>query len=260
MPAELPQESPKKQTTQLGLDFDLPTGSDGQVPSAASTKADGAKVQADIPTQPGVSGHEIEKGDEGHSVATTPSRSRADVRLCPKQSRSGSWGYVDERGDWGIVPTLEAAEPFCDGRAKAKRKGVWGIIDTRGAWLEPPEFRKRRPARPSRPWTPHKSLDGLTPFKRNGLWGLESAAGAVVLEPQFSKLWGFSGTTAKAIREGKQYKIIVTDTRVIVSDGPPISKETLRAFRAESKLTPHPHQERSSAYHRGGKRRHHDEC
>lgn len=102
--------------------------------------------------------------------------------------------------------------------------------------------------------------NGLAPVKVNGLWGLINEEGMFVLEPEFRALWGFDGNTAKAIRGEDYCKIIVADKRVIVKEKSQISKETLEVYRTESTLTPHPHQERSGAYHRGGKRRTRDEC
>ena len=58
-----------------------------------------------------------------------------DTSLIPVESND-KWGYVDEKGNFGINPQFEDAYFFCDGLARVQNsEGQWGYINKKGEFV-----------------------------------------------------------------------------------------------------------------------------
>ena len=54
--------------------------------------------------------------------------------------KGGKYGYINQTGQWMIVPKYDWCGYFYDGYAVAKDTGKFGIINVNGEWLSPPAF------------------------------------------------------------------------------------------------------------------------
>lgn len=123
--------------------------------------------------------------------------------LVARRSSGVLQGYVDCAGRVVIPFRFAAAEPFCDGRARAQLPGGddahdggsgWGLIDRNGRWVVRPDryddlgpFREERCA-----------------FRKGELYGLLDASGREVVAPRYRLLRPFqSGLAVAETRNGE---------------------------------------------------------
>jgi WG containing repeat len=53
--------------------------------------------------------------------------------IAPAQADNERWGYINERGQWQVAPTLDSARTFSDnGIARFQQEGRWGFVNTDG--------------------------------------------------------------------------------------------------------------------------------
>ena len=54
--------------------------------------------------------------------------------------KDGKYGFLNNKGEWVIQPTLQGARDFKNGFAGAKLNGKWGIINKKGEWIVQPSY------------------------------------------------------------------------------------------------------------------------
>lgn len=66
--------------------------------------------------------------------------------IAPAQAGNERWGYINERGDWLIAPTLESARTFSEnGIARFRQDARWGFVDTDGRVIIPAAYHNAKP-------------------------------------------------------------------------------------------------------------------
>lgn len=113
------------------------------------------------------------------------------------KSRAGSFGLLDEQGNWAVKPGYLTLRPFKQGLAAAQSfesPWFWGFINPAGEWVVPPQF------------------EALYDLEESGLaraslgpesWGLVDQAGNWALEPALTRLGEFHGGLAAMRVNGK---------------------------------------------------------
>lgn len=113
-------------------------------------------------------------------------------------------GYLDEKGEWAIEPTLAAGGNFSEGLAPARdfKTLLWGFIDKTGAWVISPRF--------SKAGTFHESLAAALDNKTS-LWGYVNKEGAWVIDPSLSDAAAFADNGLAAAQKDGKWGYIKTD-------------------------------------------------
>ena len=119
-----------------------------------------------------------------------------NIKLTPKQSTSGKWGYVDISGKYKIFPQFETASNFREGLALVSVQKKYGFIDTSGKPLILPQFDDAK-----------SFSDGLAAVmiydqQTDRKWGYIDKTGNFAIKPQFEDASDFSQNTAKVLING----------------------------------------------------------
>ena len=129
--------------------------------------------------------------------------------LLPIPNENGTWGYINQEGEWIIQPSFEAASLFHEGIASVKQYGKWGFVNRKGEWVIQPEFEITShfehgfaKAKKESQWyifnpggeslsqvsfDPLISPEGLIFFEEDGYFGVVDVYGNEVIPAQFIK-------------------------------------------------------------------------
>lgn len=119
-----------------------------------------------------------------------------NIKLTPKQSTSGKWGYVDISGKYKIYPQFETALNFKEGFALVSVQKKYGFIDTSGKPMILPQFDEAK-----------SFSDGLAAVmiydqQMDRKWGYIDKTGNFIIKPQYEDALDFSQDTAKVLING----------------------------------------------------------
>ncbi|TMW72897.1 WG repeat-containing protein [Alteribacter natronophilus] len=113
-------------------------------------------------------------------------------RLFPaslKTAGGTKWGYINETGQFIIIPELEAAGSFQENGLAVVTMGLAGIINEKGQFIVPPEYEVISPF-----------SEGRAVMIRNSRYGLLDETGAEVLEPSY--FWISDFKEGRAVYQG----------------------------------------------------------
>lgn len=136
------------------------------------------------------------------------------------QASHGKWGYLNEKGQWLVKPTLDDARAFPSdaGIARARRGKRWGYVRSDGTWLVEPRFASARPFFHGHALVAEREggafyfmntqgkkafdrtfsnardfgAEGLAPFAEGERWGYVDQRGKTVISPQFTVAFPFN--------------------------------------------------------------------
>ncbi|MBP7864818.1 MAG: WG repeat-containing protein [Acidobacteria bacterium] len=105
---------------------------------------------------------------------------------------NGLWGYLNQTGQWAILPQYQEAELFSEGFAWVLTEGRWGTVDRKGKVVIPPSFKASRLF--------HEGLSWVWDGKG---WGCVDPSGELRIPFRFSEVEDFSGGRAWVKQSGR---------------------------------------------------------
>ncbi len=116
-------------------------------------------------------------------------------------------GFIDDAGQWAIVPRFGEADAFCDGLAPAREpdRPAWGFIDHAGAYAIKPLFEIAGPF-----------TEELAPVRVQGKWGYIDRKGVFMIPPRFDDAALFSEGLA-AVRVGDRWGFVDQHGAMVVA-------------------------------------------
>lgn len=162
------------------------------------------------------------------------------IKLKPKKSDNGRWGYVDEDGDWVIKPRYDYAYGFSEGLALVRLDEKSGFIDQTGKEVVPCIYDyawdfcegfarvelddKRGYIKPDGSWLVEPKFDGagyfsegLASVELDDKYGYIKTDGSWLVEPKFDDADAFEYGIARVKVADEEFVIDTTGKRVLES-------------------------------------------
>lgn len=169
--------------------------------------------------------------------------------IAPAQAGNEQWGYINERGEWLVAPTLESARTFSEnGIARFRQDARWGFVDTDGRVIIPATYNNATPfnndlagveiavnvwryVRPTGEFAFEEEYGAAGEFntaglaavatkairKGSGKFGFIDREGTWVIQPQFAQALPFdNGGAAPASIDGDNWGLIDRNGRWVV--------------------------------------------
>ncbi|HYC86934.1 MAG TPA: WG repeat-containing protein [Chryseosolibacter sp.] len=98
--------------------------------------------------------------------------------LIAAKEKGKPFGYIDEKGNYVIPPTFDAAGPFYKGTAVVRKNKKFGIINLRGEFVVAPQYDDAIEYAP----------DGFITVRKSGKWGVIDQQGNIKIPLQHEYL------------------------------------------------------------------------